>query len=103
MSGYRREKLDQARGVVMIIDHTTERGVLVDYSVVLVLNSDVDPKTIRLYDGAYGRNEMHRFSSGGEKRSGDVFHRGTLSEGMQVAIKEIKRGYVRMIEGWEAR
>jgi hypothetical protein len=102
MSGYRREKLEQARGAVMIVDHTTEQGVMVDYSVVLVLNSDVGPKTIRLYDGAHGRNEMHRYSSGGEKRSGEVFHRGTLSEGMQVAINEIKRGYARMIEGWEA-
>jgi hypothetical protein len=46
---------------------------------------------------------MHRYSSGGVKRSGEVFHRGSLSEGMQVAIKEIKRGYARMIEGWEAR
>ena len=46
---------------------------------------------------------MHRYSSGGGKRSGEVFHKGTLSEGMQIAIDAIKTGYARMVEGWEGR
>jgi hypothetical protein len=103
MSGSYRKRLDEAPGVLMIVDHTTERGVMVDYSVVLVLESDGGPETIRLYDGAHGFNEMHRYSSGGGKRSGEVFHRGTLSEGMQIALDAIKTGYTRMIEGWEGR
>jgi hypothetical protein len=103
MSGSYRKRLDEAPGVLMIVDYTTERGVMVDYSVVLVLESDSGPDTIRLYDGAHGFNEMHRYSSGGGKRSGEVFHRGTLSEGMQIAIEAIKTGYARMVEGWEGR
>lgn len=103
MSGSYRNKLDEAPGVLMIVEYTTERGLMVDYSVVLVLESDSGPDTIRLYDGAHGFNEMHRYSSGGGKRSGEVFHRGTLSEGMQIAIEAIKTGYARMVEGWEGR
>jgi hypothetical protein len=103
MSGSYRNKLDEAPGVLMIVDHTTVRGVMVDYSVVLVLESDSGPDTIRLYDGAHGVNEMHRYLSGGGKRSGEVFHRGTLSEGMQIAIEAIKTSYARMIEAWEGR
>jgi hypothetical protein len=49
------------------------------------------------------RDNPHvRYSSGRGKRSAEVFHRGTLSEGMQVAIGEVKNGYARMIEGWKA-
>jgi hypothetical protein len=96
------EPLAYVFGATMRVDFTTERGVMVDYSVVLVVGSKAEAETVRLYDGAHGRNEMHRYSNGRGKRSAEVFHRGTLSEGMQVAISEIKDGYARMIEGWRA-
>jgi hypothetical protein len=42
-----------------------------------------------------------RLSGGeGSKRAAEVFDRGTLGEGMRSAIKEIKRGYEEMIDGW---
>jgi hypothetical protein len=100
MGGTWKEKLDEDRGVSMIVHHTTERGEVTDYSVVLVKESNGVTETVRLYDGAHGFNEMHRFSSSGEKRSGVVFHSGTLAEGMRIAKDEIKRSFDEMVEGW---
>jgi len=44
---------------------------------------------------------MHRYSKGGGKQPGIEIHRGNLGEGMRAAIKDIKRRYLAMIEGWE--
>ncbi|HZL49145.1 MAG TPA: hypothetical protein VFC30_09050 [Solirubrobacteraceae bacterium] len=35
-----------------------------------------------------------------ESRTAEVFDRGTLGEGIRVAIEEIKGGYEEMIDGW---
>jgi hypothetical protein len=103
MSATYGELLDYALRARMRVAFTTERGVMVDYSVVLVLGSEDAAETVRLYDGAHGRNEMHRHTRGGAKQTGEVFHAGTLSEGMQIAIDEIERGYAGMVEGWRGR
>jgi hypothetical protein len=103
MSASYEELLDYVLGANVRVNFKTDRGVMVDYSVVLVVGSGGDAQTVRLYDGSHGRNEMHRYSTGAGKRPAEVFHRGTLSEGMQDAIEAIEDGYVTMIEGWEAR
>lgn len=55
---------------------------------------------MRIYDGAHGVNEMHRFTRSTGKQAGVEVHSGTLSEGMRSAKEEIERSYRGMIEGW---
>ena len=73
----------------------------IDYAVVLLYFSGETVETIRVYDGAHGHNEMHRYVSGGVKQAGEVFHAGTPGEGMRAAIAAVKHGYLEMIEGWK--
>jgi hypothetical protein len=60
-------------------------------------------RTIRVYDGAHGYNEMHRYTREGGKLTGVMFHSGTLGDGYNAAIENIERGHLKMIEGWEGR
>jgi hypothetical protein len=72
--------------------HACERrgpGV-VDYSVVLVVEEEDRTETVRLYDGAYGENELHRYTQDGGKQAAEVFDRGSFGEGMRAAIKDVK-------------
>jgi hypothetical protein len=73
---------------------------VVDYAIVLLVEAPGGAKTVRVYDGAHGYNEMHRYTDAGGKRDGTKFHSGTLGEGMNGAIDAIKRRHRRMIEGW---
>jgi hypothetical protein len=100
MSGGYDRVLDGA--VLMYVEFKTEpRGrSIVDYSVVLVVEVDDRKETVRVYDGAHGENELHRYTRDGHKQAAEVFDRGTLGEGMRAAIEEIKRGYEEMIDGW---
>jgi hypothetical protein len=93
--------IDYVRPIEMTVEHTTRGREVVDYAVVLVVGEGRRAETIRLYDGAHGRNEMHRYTTSTGKQSGIAFHSGTLGEGMRVAIEEIRHGYRQMIEGWE--
>jgi len=95
------EVLDCAPGARMRVEFRTVRGVVVDYSVVLLLATDDEVETIRVYDSAHGYNEMHRYTRSGGKQVGVEFLGGAnLGEGMRVAMEEIKRGCLGMIEGW---
>ena len=93
-------ELDGALGAWMSVDFTTDRRDVTDYSIVLLLEEGEQIKTVRLYDGAHGENEMHRYSQQGGKQAAEVFHRGTLGEGMRTAIDAIKRSYQPIIEAW---
>lgn len=94
------EELDLIRGIYMAVTFTTVGGEVTDYAIVLIAAHEGREETIRLYDGAHGHNEMHRYSAAKGKQSGVRFHSGTLGEGMRAAIDEIERGYDTMIEGW---
>jgi hypothetical protein len=100
MSGAYKSVLDGT--VLMHVEYKTEpRGPdVVDYSVVLVVEVDGRKETVRLYDGAHGENELHRYTRDGGKQAAEVFDRGTLGEGMRAAIEEIRRGYNEMIDAW---
>lgn len=95
-----RRVLDYATGARLIIRYTHERGVIIDYAVVLVLTHDGAEQTIRVYDGAHGVNDMHRHTRSRGKASAEQFHGGTLAEGMRIAIDAIETGYREMIDGW---
>ena len=100
MSAYYQRVLDHLLGAVPRVEFVTDGREITDYAVVLQVARDGDTKTIRLYDGAHGYNEMHRCTRSDGKQAGKPFHAGTLGEGMRAAIAEIESGYPEMIEGW---
>ena len=87
----------------MRVQFTTQGRDVVDYAVVLLFDTEKGLETIRVYDGAHGHNEMHRYTRSGGKQPGTPFHSGTLGEGMRAAIEEIEGGFRQMIEGWESQ
>lgn len=92
---------DRERKIGIWVDFTTRRGQVVDYRVVLLSGGPSEVVTIRVYDGAHGYNEMHRYTQKGGKQTGKRFHSGTLGEGLSAAIGEAEQGYEAMIEGWQ--
>jgi hypothetical protein len=92
--------LDRPLGAFMHVEFTTDRREIVDYAIVLLVELDGEFETIRLYDGAHGENELHRYTREGDKQPAEIFDRGTLAQGMRAAIEEIERGYQTMIESW---
>jgi len=93
--------LDEALGAVVHVRFKTARRAVVDYSVVLLVEVGGEFKTVRLYDGAHGKNELHRYTADGIKQPAEVFHRGNLGEGMRAAKRDINNGYRVMIESWQ--
>ena len=92
--------LDRLLRVFMHVEFKTDRRDVVDYSIVLLVEVDGELETVRLYDGAHGENELHRYTRKGGKQPAEVFHHGSLGPGMRAAIEEIKCGYGAMIESW---
>ena len=99
-ASYRRI-LDHSLGALLRVHFTTQGNDVIDYAVVLLLEAEKGMETIRVYDGAHGHNEMHRYTRNTGKEPGTAFHGGTLGEGMRAAISEVERGYREMIEAWE--
>ena len=87
--------------IALRVEFTTARYEVADYAVVLLIGEGGEEQTVRLYDGSHGVNELHRYTRRGEKQSAEVFHPGTLGEGMRFAIKQIETGYEAMIESWQ--
>jgi hypothetical protein len=103
MSARYRRVLDHALGARLWVEFTSAGREITDYAVVLLLKRGQVTETIRVYDGAHGHNEMHRYGRSEGKQAGIGFHSGTLGEGMRAAIDEVETGYRQMIEGWEGR
>jgi hypothetical protein len=82
------------------VEFTTSRREVISYAVILTMQDELGVHTIRVYDAAHGFNELHRHTRSGGKRAGEVFHHGTLGEGLRAAISMCEHGYERMIEGW---
>jgi len=83
------------------VEFESERHDVVDYAVVLSVGQEGEEHTVRLYDGSHGVNEMHRYSRSGGKQPAEVFHHGTLGEGMRSALRQIEDGYEAMIRSWQ--
>jgi hypothetical protein len=96
-------ELDGRTDVVMYVDFQTSRDEVIDYAIVLTLRRTDAIHNVRLYDGAHGVNELHRYTRSGIKQHAETFHPGTLGEGMRWAIAEIKRRYQMMIDSWTAQ
>jgi hypothetical protein len=67
-----------------------ERNEVLDFAVILLLETEQGMETIRVYDAAHGSNE-HRYTRSGGKEPGEIFHSGTLGEGMRAAISEVEQ------------
>lgn len=76
------------------------RAEVTDYALVLVVDVDGRSETVRVYDAAHGRNEMHRCTRRLGKQRAEIFHHGTLGEGMRTAQRWIREGHEEMIDGW---
>ena len=92
--------LDVERGVVVRVAFDKSRREVTDYAVVLTMVHDGRQVTVRVYDGAHGVNELHRYTRDGGKQSAERFHDGTLGEGMRAAIEACVRGHDEMIRAW---
>lgn len=103
MSATYSEELDEDRKVWMHVNFVTKLREVVDYAVVLCVVEAEGAHTVRLYDGAHGINELHRYTREAGKQAAEVFHSGTLGEGMRAAIDQVRRGYLPMIESWRAK
>ena len=100
MSGEFEWQLDAAGTVWLVVRFTTVRRDVVAYAVVLSVLVGERSETVRVYDSAHGFNEMHRYTRRGGKQPGEVFHRGTLGEGMRAAMAECEDRYEMMIDAW---
>lgn len=96
-------ELDGRTDIVMYVDFQTYRDTVIDYAIVLTLSRGEAIHNIRLYDGAHGVNELHRYSRSGVKQPPTLFHPSTLGEGMRYAIAEVKRRYQQMIDTWRTQ
>jgi hypothetical protein len=94
------DKLEPSGVVRIVVEFETCRDQVLDYALVLTIRVDDAVHTVRVYDGTHGRNEMHRYTKELGKQPAEIFHRGTLGEGMRSALEQIKRGYEEMIDGW---
>jgi hypothetical protein len=100
MSAYYRRILDHALGALLRVQFTTEDGEVIDYAVVLLLDTEKGSETIRVYDAAHGHNEMHRHTRIGGRGPEPFFIAVPLEK--ECALRsEVERGYREMIEGWE--
>lgn len=95
------ELLDALGEIRLRVEFATEGREVVGYSLVVIAMRQGDAVTVRVYDGAHGVNEMHRYTRSAGKQPAARFHRGTLGEGMRAAKAEVKRSYPKMVEGWE--
>lgn len=91
MSGGYEMLLNRAIPVLMAVEFKTVRRDVVDYAVVLLVDVDGKIETVRVYDGAHGQNELHRYTRSGGKQPAEVVHDGTLGEGMRAAIMQEPR------------
>src|SRR4051812_3362522 len=76
VSGSYKHALDRQDTVRLSVRWRTRRRDVVDYAVTLVAFESGVWETIRVYDGAHGINELHRYTQRGGKQGGAVFHAG---------------------------
>jgi len=96
---YRMPLSNQAELLVWFV---TERGAVISYSVVLVAQHQGAWHTIRVYDNAHGRNEVHRHTLAGGKQQAEPFLPGDFGQAMRVARGEVLAGYEKMVEAWRS-
>jgi hypothetical protein len=101
MSGLYTYILDRTLRAWIYVEFTTDRRTVTDYAVLLfVQDASGRIETVRVYDGAHGQNELHRYTRQGGKQAAEIFNRDNLGAGMRAAIEEVKHSYRAMIDSW---
>jgi hypothetical protein len=85
-----RRLLDHELAASIQVEFTIEQRDVVDHSVVLMFEDEGGLRTVRVYDGAHGVNEMHRYTRAGGKQLAEIVHGGTLGVGMRAAMSEMR-------------
>jgi hypothetical protein len=70
MGAHYQRVLDHALGALLRVEFTTDGREITDYAVILLLALDGSTETVRVYDGAHGYNEMHRYTRSDGKQPG---------------------------------
>lgn len=60
-----RRSLDSALGALPWVEFTTQGSEVLDFAVILLFETEKRMETVRVYDGARGRDEMHRYTRSG--------------------------------------
>ncbi len=94
--------LDHELRALLAVEFTVCRCEVLDYAVILAIDDGWAVETVRVYDGAHGFNEMHRYRRIGKKTPAEIFHHGTLGEGMRAAIALVRDDYQGLIAAWLA-
>ncbi len=84
------ERFDYVRGIAVLVWFETHRDDVTNFALVLVAHDAGQSRIVRVYDAAHGRNEMHRYTKGLGKQPAEIFHHGTLGEGMRDALDHSK-------------
>lgn len=84
----------------IVVELITEHGKISRYSVVLLAREEGEWRTVRVYDNHLGVPHMHRYTRAGEKRDGDKTGETTASDGYNIALQQVRKGFQEMIEGW---
>lgn len=86
--------------LTMVVRLRTERGLLVSYAVVLMTIESEVACTVRVYDNAHGRHEVHRYTRHEGKQLGELFHSGSTAEAATAAQRAVKEGWYEMMNAW---
>lgn len=100
MSGEFELPLDWREQARMYVRWRTNGREIVNYAVTLIAVDAGEARTVRVYDGAHGVNEMHRYTRVHGKQPATIVHDGTLGEGFRAAQLEVRQHWADMIEGW---
>ena len=72
-----------------------------DWAVVLLVRVGSKEHIVRSYDNAHGWPEMHRYERGVKQPGERIPSTGSANLDLPAVIREVKRGYERMIESWD--
>jgi hypothetical protein len=95
MSGEYELPPDYVLLAILRVEFETQGKEVTDYAVMLLFEIGGRTETIRLYDGAHGHNEMHRYSRSAGKQPGTPLHRGTLGDGMRARSQRSRAAIAR--------
>lgn len=89
-----------AHDAEIVVELITEQGQVGRYSVVLLANEEGEWRTVRIYDNHLGVPHMHRYTHAGVKQDGEKTDEATASDGYNIALQRVRKGFQEMIEGW---
>jgi hypothetical protein len=91
------------RNADILVRLETDRRRLVGYAVVLRVFEAGEFLSVRVYDyiPAHGEHHMHRYTREGAKRQPpEVLQYGSIQDGFNAAVKQIRATASEMIESW---